>query len=253
MLFKYLSSVFLVFFLVLQAQASTLPTVNLAEQQGMLSQRIVKINCQIALNIAPDLSRHQLTQAMRDFEENLKLLEKTVSGPNGRAALDDLRAAWLLMQSTQHAEFDAPTASLLDRRADAVLQAAEQLVAELHDQSNPVISRWISTAGRQRMLSQRLAKAYMLRQLGPDSARIRQELESTSYEFSGAMISMQKRTDNSPAIQAALAELAMQWEWLHSALAIEGASDYRLVVAAGSDLLLELADKLTALYSLGEQ
>ena len=76
MLFKYLSSVFLGFFLVLQAQASTLATVNLAEQQGMLSQRIVKINCQIALNIAPDLSRQQLTQAMRDFEENLKLLER---------------------------------------------------------------------------------------------------------------------------------------------------------------------------------
>ena len=249
---KNLHGVLFGLFLTFQAAASPLLAIDLAEQEGMLSQRIVKAYCQIAVKIAPELAQHLLAQSIRDFEDNLKLLEKTVGAPGARSPLTDLRSAWEVMLPGAPDEFTPSGAEQLDRRAEAVLQAAGRLNAELQDRAPAVINRWGNTAARQRMLSQRLGKAYMLRQLGLDSAATRQELESASHEFSGALAGLQKRTENSPAVRRALDDLATQWEWLQEALAVEGASDYRLIVAEGSDVILELADKVTTLYSNGQ-
>jgi hypothetical protein len=249
---KYLHGALFGLLLTFQAAASPLLAVDLAEQEGMLSQRIVKAYCQLALNIAPELARHLLAQSIRDFEDNLKLLEKAAGTRRTQSPLADLRSAWEVMHPGPLEEFTPSGAEQLDRRAEAVLQAAERLNAELQDQAPAVANRWGNTAARQRMLSQRLGKAYMLRQLGLDSASTRQELESASHEFSGALSGLQKRVENSPAVRTALDDLATQWEWLHEALAVEGASDYRLIVAEGSEVILELADKVTALYSNGQ-
>lgn len=249
---KNLQGVLFGLFLTFQAAASPLLAIDLAEQEGMLSQRIVKAYCQIALKIAPDIAQHLLAQSIRDFEDNLKLLEKATDTPRARSPFADLRSAWEVMHPGALDEFTSAGAALLDQRAEAVLQATGRLNAELQDQAPAAINRWGNTAARQRMLSQRLGKAYMLRQLGLDSAATRQELESASHEFSGALVGLQKRAGNSPAVRAALDDLATQWEWLHEALAVEGASDYRLIVAEGSEVILELADKVTALYSSGQ-
>lgn len=249
---KYLLGTLFGLFLSFQAAASSLLAVELAEQEEMLSQRIVKAYCQIALKIAPELAHHVLAQSIRDFGDNLKLLEKTAAAPRTRLPLANLRSAWEAMTPGVPDEFTATGAEQLDRHAEAVLHAAQRLNAELQDQAPAVVNRWGNTAARQRMLSQRLGKAYMLRQLGLDSAGTRQVLESASHEFSGALTGLQKRPGNSPAVRRALDDLATQWEWLQEALAVEGASDYRLIVAEGSDMILELADKVTTLYSNGQ-
>jgi hypothetical protein len=106
----------------------------------------------------------------------------------------------------------------------------------------------VNLAGRQRMLSQRLVKTYMLRQWGTDSARLRDELESIQNEFAGALANMQQRGANSEALREELDKLALQWEWLRTALATEGAESFRLILAEGGDAVLELADEVTRLY-----
>jgi hypothetical protein len=126
--------------------------------------------------------------------------------------------------------------------------AAERLTLALQDQSDAASSRWVILAGRQRMLSQRLVKLYMLRQWGVDSARLRSELESVQNEFTGALTNLQQRADNPPAVRSELDNLALQWEWLRSALAAEGAESYRLILAEGGDAVLELADNVSRLY-----
>jgi hypothetical protein len=106
----------------------------------------------------------------------------------------------------------------------------------------------VNLAGRQRMLSQRLVKIYMLRQWGVDSARMREELESVQNEFSGALANMQQRPGNGTALAEELDKLALQWEWLRTALATEGAESFRLILAEGGDAVLDLAHEVTRLY-----
>ena len=228
--------------------ASDAQSINLAGQQRMLSQRIVKSWCQIGLKVEPALSKRQLDEAILRFEANLKALDGAALGPEARGALGGLRVAWAPLRKAAQGKVRQSDAALLDARAENVLMAAERLTRVLQDQTGAPVSRWVNLAGRQRMLSQRLVKSYMLRQWGVDNARLREDMESVQNEFSGALASMQQRAGNSAPLREAIEKLALQWEWLRTALATEGAESFRLILAEGGDTLLQLADQVTSMY-----
>lgn len=222
--------------------------INLAGQQRMLSQRIVKSWCQIGLNVLPAVSKAQLDDAVRLFESNLQALEGAASTPEARNALAGLRAAWTPLRAAAAGVIRQSDAAQLDARAEDVLMAAERLTRILQDQATEPVSRWVNLAGRQRMLSQRLVKVYMLQQWQVSSATLRDETERVQHEFAGALASMQKRAENSPPLRSELDNLALQWEWLQTVLATEGADSFRLIMAEGGEAILELADRITLLY-----
>lgn len=222
--------------------------VNLAGQQRMLSQRIVKSWVQIGLNVQPAISKRQLDESIRRFEQNLRVLEPMVNTPEARGALGGLHAAWAPLRSSVAGVIRQSDAALVDARSEDVLMAAERLARILQDQATEPASRWVNLAGRQRMLSQRLVKIYMLRQWGVDSSRLREDLESVQNEFAGALANMQQRAGNSEMIREELDKLALQWEWLRTALATEGAESFRLILAEGGDAVLELAEQVTLLF-----
>jgi len=109
------------------------------------------------------------------------------------------------------------------------------------------MSRWVNLAARQRMLSQRLVKLYMLQQWGVGGAALRNETERVQNEFAGALTTMRERA-NEPVLRAELDNLALQSEWLHTVLATEGAQSFRLIMAEGGEAVLQLADRITYLY-----
>ena len=230
------------------AAATDAEAINLAGQQRMLSQRIVKSWVQIGLNVQPMLSKRQLDESVRRFEANLKALDAAAVGSDARTALAGLRAAWSPLRTSALGVIRQSDAALLDARAEDVLMAAERLTRLLQDQAVTPVSRWVNLAGRQRMLSQRLVKTYMLRQWGVDSARLRDDIDSVQNEFSGALTSMQQHAGNSAAVREEVEKLALQWEWLRTALATEGAESFRLILAEGGDAVLELADQVTLMY-----
>lgn len=230
------------------AHAADAGTISLSGQQRMLSQRLVKSWCQIGLNLQPALSKAQLDDAMRRFESNLQALDTAATSAEARTALAGLRAAWTPLRRALLADMRQADAAQLDGRAEDVLMATERLTRVLQDQASTPVSRWINLADRQRMLSQRLVKIYMLQQWGGDNAALRTEIERVQNEFAGALASMQQRADT-PALRTALDNLALQWEWLHTALATEGAESFRLIMAEGGEAVLELADQLTHLYA----
>ena len=221
---------------------------NTAGQQRMLTQRIVKSWCQIGLNVLPSLSKKQLDESLQQFEANLNALDTVAKTPEVRTALAGLRAAWAPLQAASRGVVRQTDAAQLDARAEDVLMAAERLTRILQDQAAQPTSRWVNLAGRQRMLSQRLVKIYMLRQWGVDNAALRDEFERVQHEFGGALTTLQQRSENSVAVKTELDNLTMQWEWLRAAIATEGAESFRLIMAEGGEAVLQLADQVTHLY-----
>lgn len=228
-------------------QAADAATVSTAGQQRMLSQRIVKAWCQIGLNVQPTLSREQLGDAVRQFEHNLDVLGRAATSPEAKNALAGLRAAWVPLRAAASGPARQADAEQLDSRAEDVLMAAERLTRVLQDETNAPFSRWVNIAGRQRMLSQRLVKLYMLQQWGIGGAALRNETERVQNEFAGALASMQQRAED-PMLRTELDNLALQWEWLRTVLATEGAESFRLIMAEGGEAVLGLADRVTHLY-----
>jgi hypothetical protein len=125
--------------------------------------------------------------------------------------------------------------------------AAERLTRVLQEKADAPVSRWVNLAGRQRMLSQRLVKIYMLRQMGVEHPALREESERIQNEFAGALASMRQGAAT-PILRAELDKLALQWEWLHAVLATEGAESFRLIMAEGGEAVLLLAEHVTRIY-----
>ena len=224
-------------------------SVSLAGEQRMLSQRIVKLYSQTGLNIMPALSSSQLRQASLRFEINLAALKPVVAGSAEAArAYELLTGEWLGMKKAVAAAVSRDAAEVLSRHAEATLVAAETLTHVLEDEGKSVASRWVNLAGRQRMLSQRIAKNYLLRSWGVESSAVREELESSANDFSAGLAKLGANPDNGEEVKRELAEVAQQWEWLQAALSVEGASSYRLIVSESSDAILEATDRITRLY-----
>lgn len=223
-----------------------LNAVNRSGEQRMLSQRIIKGYAQLGMGVQPQQARAIVEDSVTRFEANLKWLEAFEATP--RSSLGELRTRWQAFRGTMKAKPTLESSKRLNRRGEAVLIAAERMTRMLQNVLNTEASHVVNMAGRQRMLSQRLTKAYMLISWGDVSPALREELDTAMHEFSLSLDLLSARAGNSAAINAELEEQARQWNWLKTAVATEGAVNYRLIVAEASESLLLSAERLTRLY-----
>jgi PilJ/NarX-like methyl-accepting chemotaxis transducer len=231
----------------LSVQAADVNIIDVAGQQRMLSQRIVKAWCQVGLKVEPELSQIELQEAVLQFESNLDQLKPTLNSSRAKTAYAGLKAAWDPLRRGAEGTVQQAGAEQLNARAEDVLMAAERLVNALQAQTQVPVGRWVNLAGHQRMLSQRLVKSYMLLQWGVEDAALRDEMERVQSEFSGALERMQQHATQ-PVLRAELENLALQWEWMQTVLATEGAESFRLIMAEGGEAVLQLADNVVKLY-----
>jgi len=223
--------------------------VNVSGRQRMLSQRIVKAYVQVGTKVAPDQSRQILAESLEQYSRQLGQLRKVVTKPEQKAVLAEMERLWPEVQSLALKPVVRENAAVLQERANELQSLAHRLAGLLEDDSDIAIGHLVNVAGRQRMLSQRLAKAYMLRTWDIDSPQISKELDSSRQEFSAALHLLSQAPENTPEIRRELDSVTSQWNWFQTALELEGAFSYRLVVADSSESLLASLEKLVALYT----
>lgn len=229
--------------------AEALATINMAGEQRMLSQRIVKAYLQLGLNVQPLAAKTQLDTAIRRFEANQQRLAPVIAADaDSRRAGELLASAWAQMRPLTAGSPTLDNAQRLAGYGETVLNAAEMLVNIYADQTGVDQHRLLRLMARQRMLAQRIAKTYLLRSWGDQTAQLRHQSEDAIIAFEGALALFQERRDDPPAIRQELEELALQWEWLKAALESDGALSYRLIVAESADAILASADRLAQHY-----
>ena len=222
--------------------------VNVAGRQRMLSQRIVKAYCQIGLGVLPKASRAQLREAVALFESQLIVLESAAADAATRDALRALGRAWRPFRALALGPVDREHAQRLHAR-DADVLAAAQKVTQLFESAAPnSVGPLVNLSGRQRMLSQRLAKIYMLQAWGVDNPGLRPDAEAARAEFSAALETLRTAPQNTEEIRRELAAVELQWKWFDNALALEGTHAYKLVVADASESIVNSMDRITQLY-----
>ncbi|MGE8375817.1 MAG: type IV pili methyl-accepting chemotaxis transducer N-terminal domain-containing protein, partial [Diaphorobacter nitroreducens] len=114
-------------------------------------------------------------------------------------------------------------------------------------------ARLVNTAGRQRMLSQRLAKNYELLAAGLDSRTVREQMTGDADEFQRALAQLNKAPISTPAIRSALELGQAQWVFFEAALKRQPDPRGLENVATTSERLLEVTDSLTSLYEVALQ
>jgi len=223
--------------------------VNRAGQLRMLSQRMVKLYALMCCRTVPPGAAALLADSVAAVEANLAMLGRSLSRPTFGDLLDAVARPWGALRDALRAPAAAACLREVDALAEQVLGQAEQLTANLEVAAFATALHVINVAGRQRMLSQRLAKEALLRALlgeGAGPGGTQAELEAGFGYLAALPLS-------NAGIADELARAGTAWTELQAALQHPGTPAGQVGIASSSEALLARLDRLTDQLERGMQ
>jgi hypothetical protein len=218
----------------------------------MLSQRMIKSWLMLEHRVLPRPARQVLRQSIDLFDRQLMQLEDSASSAQSDAARAELADLWRPYKTLLTAEPTRKSAHALYGMSEEVLHAAHKLTLSFEKADGTRKGKLLNLAGRQRMLSQRMAKFFLFQYSGIQTSKCRKELQDASGEFSAALIKLASATKDKPDIAAELEGVAKHWNSLHSVITTRSDSNFATSarkVFTASENLLQRMDTAVDLYA----
>lgn len=223
--------------------------VNRAGQLRMLSQQLLKHAALqlLAADPAPDAAR--IATLLTRGEQNLASLDKSLSQPTYGDLLAAVHAPWQQLAIALRRPIRRDRLAAIDRLAEQLLEQAERLTTQLEQAALAAPLRVINLSGRQRMLSQRVAKQALLACLlsGDAAAVARRDAAVSMQAFATALGELEGMPLSSAEIRSDLAEARRLWSAM-PALAAVAAAPGQALLRDSSESLLALFEQLTQRY-----
>lgn len=233
---------------VAQAQMPMSTAINRAVRNRALSQRIAKAYCQLFLGVLPEESSRTLADARKLVRKGFEDLTKAQWPADLARHVADIQKQAEAMDSQLVLPPTREAVAVVAQQSDRMLAAA-QATAEAFEKSAKIsTAKLVTTAGRQRALSQRLARDYFLTAAKLEGKGLREQMKADTTEFRLGLDALAAAPVSTPAIRNQL-ELG-KGQWLFFEAALQRAPDAKGLetVATTSERLLEVTEKLTDLY-----
>lgn len=234
------------------AQTSTaLPlstAINRAGKMRAMSQRMSKAYVQATLNVLPERARDTMLATQTMVTQGLKELSAGAPPADVLPLLNTLsrqgEALFSLTAGTVRTEAVADVV----RHADAMLEDAERVTRAYEKANTHPSARLVNTAGRQRMLCQRAARAYFMLANGKPQPEMRQQLDAARKGFAEGLDYLQASAVSTAHIRQELELAKGQWLFFESALKRPASTDTLQTIATTSERMYDAMDNLTGLY-----
>ncbi|MDQ1316127.1 MAG: hypothetical protein QG662_2236 [Pseudomonadota bacterium] len=185
---------------------------NIAGRQRMLSQRMVKAYLMLGQGIASNSARAILQESINQFESQLATLKAFQPTPMVRSAVVNLESAWTPCKALLTAAPGKTGAVALYDANEALQKAAHNMTLAYAGNTAAPLDHLVSIAGRQRMLSQRMAKFYFYRTWELYDSPADMELHLSRAHFTAVLIQIENSPLVSAQVKASVVRIRREWE-----------------------------------------
>lgn len=225
--------------------------INKAGRQRMLSQRIAKAYLQLGQHVDESRARRVLDDSVAQFDRQLVELKHFAPAAEIRKTYLDLEREWLAVKDLllgSQPSLDGGRRLL--GLSESLLALTQQGTQQLERHSATEAGRLLNLAGRQRMLSQRMAVHYFAQHWGIAPERSAGELDQARREFAQALEELNRAAAGQSAAREELALAAQQWAFFETAVATSAGDARRRAqhVSSTSERLLESMERVAELF-----
>ncbi len=225
--------------------------VNLAGSQRMLSQRIAKAYCQLGLDEFYAEPEKQIKDGIALFESNMASLAPFIRDGAAALAAGEVRQHWGDLKTLVTAAPSRDSARKVLDTAEKLLGGAQKMVDAIVASTGVKTGPLVGLAGRQRMLSQRMAMFHMLKIWGISDEASEKMAQQAHNEFLEAHNKLLKEPRNTPEITNNLTAAGNALKLLDYSLKSQEGLTY--TVAMTSEKMLKTMDEVTRAYAALEQ
>lgn len=230
------------------AQINLSVAINRTARFRALSQRIAKAYTQVYLGVLPTNAKDVLATAQRLVQVGFEDLARGQFNTDISRQIGNIQTQSTALFSLLTRTPGKDSVAAVVTQSDKMLAVADAATQALESQSGQASAKLINLAGRQRYLSQRMAKNYFLSAADLGTAASRDQLQSDRNEFKAALLALGNAPISTSAIRNELALAQSQWVFFESAINRKPDSVGLSDVATTSERLLDVMNNLTGMY-----
>jgi len=180
--------------------------VNIAGKQRMYTQKMLKDYAMVGMGNTFGDPGEDLKKTINDFSDHLALLKAYTKSDAVKKSLEEVEALWKPLQKTLQETPDIKKVGKLQEDLEVLLKASDKATKLFAEESGKASGEIVNIAGRQRMLSQRMASLYMLKVWGVEDPKFKTKLDETLKLFKTSLEKLEKSPLNNDEINGLLSK-----------------------------------------------
>lgn len=220
----------------------------------MQSQRLTKLYQLAALGMNAPAAQRQIAAAGHEVDSEFARLAKYARQANTQRSLARCEALWQELRVALRNSPGRASGERVNQLADELMLHAGKLAMRIEIEGETSVGRLLDLSSRLNMLSQRLARLYLLAHGGDRSQGVLTDLQQARHEFASGLKELDTAQENSPASREAIALAKTQWIFFELAIgdlnqARRGDGRAAQNVATSSERIAQVLDEAGAQYA----
>ena len=227
---------------------SNIELMELAGQQRMLSQRIAKDYFYINRGVNVSKATKQLKSSLQTFNKSQQILSKNIKDDEIQNMLMFVDMSSDDFTSIVKQPYSLDNAALILDLSESMLEGNQYVVDALKEKVKAHNSSLVDVAGRQRMLSQRIAKYYISYQAGIKDKNSIVQMKEAVKAFNDANNLLMANKSNTPAINTQLKKVNRLWKIVYKFYLKIEKGGLPIIVYNSTDDIMKKMNKITKMY-----
>ncbi len=229
-------------------KADTIKLIDIAGRQRMLSQRMAKDYMYVGNKVAVSKASKQLKTSQQEFLEAHNKLVNSINNEEIKNLLAFVQMSSEDFEAMAKESFTTDNAQLILDLSESMLEGSQYVVASLREVLNIKASKIVDDSGRQRMLSQRIAKYYIAYQSGIKDKNTVDQMKAAVKLFSESHETLMANATNTPEINRKLNEIDKLWKIVYKFYLNIEKGGLPLIVFSTTDKITSKMNEVTKLY-----